>query len=317
MTATRSRRLWWLLPLIVIVAGAAYAALQYWQRNQDTRYVANGRLEAIEVQLASRLAGQLTEITVEEGDAVTVGQVVARLDSRPLTAALAAAEAQLKQAEDQLQLTRAQRQQRDSECAFAASQYRRMRALREQRYISEDQLEESRTRVDTTAAGCRAAVAQVAAAQAAIDAAKAQRQQLTVDIEDLELRAPIEARVLYRLVEPGEVIPAGGRVLTLTSADNVYLTLFLPTAIAGSLQVGQSVPIYLDARPDTAIPARVSFVAPEAQFTPKTVETTAERAKLMFRIKLRIEPEFLRQHADWLKPGMPGVARFEPVASPA
>jgi HlyD family secretion protein len=316
VTVARSHRLWWLLALIAIVAVAAYGALQLWQRNQDTRYIANGRLEAIEVQLASRLAGQLAEVTVEEGDAVAAGTVVARLDSRPLTAALAAAEAQLRQAEDQLQLARAQRQQRDSECAFAASQYRRMRTLRQQRYISEDQLEEARTRADTTAAGCRAAVAQEAAAAAAIDAAAAQRQQLQVDLEDLELRSPLAARVLYRLAEPGEVIPAGGRVLTLTSADNVYLTLFLPTAIAGELKLGQSVPIHLDARPDTAVPAQVSFVAPEAQFTPKTVETSAERAKLMFRIKLRVEPEFLRQNADWLKPGMPGVARFEPAAGP-
>lgn len=296
--------------LVLVATGAAVYWLVLRDHDDNGAYIANGRLEAVEVQLASRLAGTVAKVMVEEGDPVTAGEPVIALDSQPLGAELASAQASKTEAEQRLDAAKAERQQSASECDYARAQLRRLTTLRKQRYVSEDQLDQARTRAETTHAGCNAAAAQVKAAQAAISVAEARVRRLQIDVGDLTLTAPIDARVLYRLVEPGEVVPAGGRVLTLVSSNNVYLTVFAPTDVAGRLRLGEHIDVVMDARPAQNVPTVVSFVSPEAQFTPKTVETQAERAKLMFRIKLRVEPGFLRANQAWLKPGMPGEARL-------
>uniref|UniRef100_UPI000AA1736C HlyD family secretion protein n=1 Tax=Desulfosarcina cetonica TaxID=90730 RepID=UPI000AA1736C len=138
------------------------------------------------------------------------------------------------------------------------------------------------------------AIARQANATAAIDAVKARIDEIQSFIDDSTLTAPVDGRVLYRLAEPGEVLGAGGRVLTLLDVSDVTMTIFLPTDQAGRVDLGSDARIVLDALPDVVIPARVSFVAPKAQFTPKDVETRTEREKLMFRVKVRIDPELLR-----------------------
>jgi HlyD family secretion protein len=114
--------------------------------------------------------------------------------------------------------------------------------------------------------------------------------------------------VQYRVSEPGEVLGAGGRVLNLVDLSDVYMTFFLPTAQVGRVTLGSEVRLVLDAAPQFVIPARATFVADVAQFTPKTVETQIEREKLMFRIKAHIPPELLREHIKQVKTGLPGVA---------
>jgi HlyD family secretion protein len=121
--------------------------------------------------------------------------------------------------------------------------------------------------------------------------------------------------VQYRVAEPGEVLPAGGVVLNLIDLTDVYMTFFLPTAQAGRVALGAEARLVLDALPDRVIPARISFVADVAQFTPKTVETAEERAKLMFRIKAQVDPELLQRHLSQIKTGLPGMAyvRLDPA----
>ena len=94
----------------------------------------------------------------------------------------------------------------------------------------------------------------------------------------------------YQLARAGEVVAAGAPIVTILDLTDVYMTIFLPAADAGKLSVGDEARIVLDPVPDYVVPAKVSFVAADAQFTPKTVETKDERAKLMFRIKLKIDP---------------------------
>jgi HlyD family secretion protein len=114
--------------------------------------------------------------------------------------------------------------------------------------------------------------------------------------------------VQYRVAQPGEVIGAGGKVLNLLDLSDVYMTFFLPEAAAGRVALGSEVRIVLDAAPDRPIPARISFVASSAQFTPKTVETASERQKLMFRVKARVDRALLERHLTQVKTGLPGVA---------
>lgn len=125
---------------------------------------------------------------------------------------------------------------------------------------------------------------------------QATERRILADIDDSELKAPRDGRIQYRVAEPGEVLAAGGRVLNMVDLADVYMTFFLPTEQAGLLALGSEARLVLDAAPDLVIPANISFVASVAQFTPKTVETSDERLKLMFRVKARIPPELLAQH---------------------
>jgi HlyD family secretion protein len=129
-----------------------------------------------------------------------------------------------------------------------------------------------------------------------------------VQIADNTLVAPKAGRIQYRLTNIGEVLPAGGKVFTMLDLSYVYMDLYLPTLEAGKVKVGADARILLDAYPDHPIPAKVSFVASQAQFTPKTVETQTERDKLMFRIRARIDQERLLAHADAVRSGLPGLA---------
>ena len=122
------------------------------------------------------------------------------------------------------------------------------------------------------------------------------------------LKAPRDGRVQVRVAQPGEVLGGGGRVLNLLDLSDVYMTFFVPETVAGRVALGSEVRIVLDAAQGAVIPASVSFVASQAQFTPKTVETESERQKLMFRVRAQIAPELLRQYLDQVKTGVPGVA---------
>ena len=104
------------------------------------------------------------------------------------------------------------------------------------------------------------------------------------------------------------VLPSGGKVLNLVDLSDVYMTFFVPETVVGKLALGSEVRVVLDAAPQYVIPAKISYVASTAQFTPKTVETANERQKLMFRVKAQFSRELLQKHLDVVKTGLPGVA---------
>ena len=140
---------------------------------------------------------------------------------------------------------------------------------------------------------------------------------LTVNIADNSLVAPRDGRVQYRIASIGEVLPAGGKVLTMIDISSVYMDIYLPTLDAGQAKVGTEARIVLDAYPNIAIPAKVSFIATQSQFTPKTVETQTERDRLMFRIRVRIDPGAPAcSMREAVRSGLPGVAyvRLDPNA---
>jgi HlyD family secretion protein len=166
----------------------------------------------------------------------------------------------------------------------------------------------SRAQAEAAQAAITAARTQVASARAAVTAAQATVARIKADIDDSALVAPRSGRVQYRIAQPGEVIGGGGKVLNLVDLSDVYMTFFLPEPVAGKLALGSEVRIVLDAAPQLVIPARVSFVASTAQFTPKTVETASERQKMMFRVKAQIAPELLQKHVQLVKTGLPGMA---------
>jgi HlyD family secretion protein len=185
---------------------------------------------------------------------------------------------------------------------------------RAQRQASVAALDQERARTQAAEAAVEAARIDVNYREAAIAAASAHIDRITADITDSTLRSPVLGRVQVRVAQPGEVLAAGGRVLNLIDLSDVFMTFFLPTAEAGRVALGAEIRLVLDAVPQYVIPARASFVADVAQFTPKTVETKSEREKLMFRVKAQIPVELLRQHIARVKTGLPGVAyvRLDP-----
>ncbi|HQR60519.1 MAG TPA: HlyD family efflux transporter periplasmic adaptor subunit [Methylophilaceae bacterium] len=233
--------------------------------------------------------------------------------------------------------------QSESEVAFAESEVKRSEELVEKRFITQQRLESDRTRLQSARAALNAAKSKVEEAQAAIEAAKSQLtearsaieasksqiaetrsstdaaiaavEKIKADIADASLKTPKGGRVQYRVAEPGEVLPVGGKVLTVLDVSDVYMTFFLPETVAGRVAIGAEARLVLDAAPQYVIPTRVSFVASEAQFTPKTVETATERQKLVFRVKARIAPELLKQYKTRVKTGLPGVAYVQLDAS--
>ena len=300
-----------------MVAGAvglaALLAVFAWQVLQEPELPegiasGNGRLEATEVDITTKFPGRLAEVNVKEGDDVTAGQVLARLDVRELEAELRQAQAQVTQVQKQRAAAAAVISQRQSEVTLAEKNLVRSRELYENKNIPIEQLQRSETAVQTAQAARAAAEAQLALADAAIDAAKARVESVRTRLDDSALKSPLAGRVLYRLAEPGEVLPGGGKVFTVLDLTDASMTIFLPTLQAGRLRIGDEARLVLDAIPEYVVPATVSFVSPEAQFTPKEVETRTEREKLMFRVKVRIDPALLAKHGAIMKTGVPGVA---------
>lgn len=292
--------------VLLLLAAGGYGALEYSRRVAvpPGYAMANGRIEATEIDIATKMAGRIESILVDEGDIVHAQDLVARMDIKSLEAQLREAKAEAARAKDALATAKATVQQRDSECEFARKEYERSRILFAKGHATEERLDQTRTNLNAALAGCDAARSQLREAKSAIEAAAARVDRLDADIGDTYLVTPRGGQVLYRLAEPGEVLPAGGKVLTIVDLDDMYMTVFLPTEQAGRARIGAEARIVVDAWRDHPLPARVTFVAPEAQFTPKQVETREERQKLMFRIKVTL----LDKGRQMVKPGMPGIA---------
>jgi len=270
--------------------------------------MSNGRIEATEIDVATKLPGRIKEVLAQEGDFVEAGQVIARMETQTLEAELRQTEAQARQAGSAITTAEAVAAQRKSELAFAQREQNRSEDLVARGFISPQKLDSDRTRTLTAKAALAAAQSQVIETRSTLEAAAAATERVRSDIEDSTLKAPRAGRVQYRLAQPGEVLPAGGKVVTLLDVSDVYMTLFLPETLAGKVAIGAPARIVLDAASQYVIPAKVSYVAAEAQFTPKTVETSSERQKLAFRVKVQIDPELLRKYRAQVKTGLPGIA---------
>lgn len=309
MAQSSAKKGWMIVALLIVIGGGVALWLRHYRPQTPAGFASgNGRLEATQVDIATKFPGRIAEVLAREGDRVEAGQVVARIDDTSLRAQLREAEARVRQAQRDRSLAMATVRRRESAYDLALKTLQRTRDLYERDNISLQDLQHDQASEQTAKAAIAEANAQVAAAAAAIEAEIAQTQRLKADIDDCVLKAPLSGRVLYRLAEPGEVLAAGGKVLTILDLTDVYMTIFLPTQEAGRIALGAEARILLDAAPDIAIPATVSFVAAKAQFTPKEVETRTEREKLMFRVKLKIDPTLLKQHEPLVKTGLPGVA---------
>ncbi|WP_240194820.1 HlyD family secretion protein [Desulfobulbus rhabdoformis] len=320
--------LFWVV-LTVIFVGAAASIWIYAGRDDGEEFLAsgNGRIEAVEIDIAAKSAGRIEEILVDEGDFVTSGQVLARMDTSILDAQRKEAEALLRQAENAIETARYQVAQRLSEkdaamatvaqrqakMELAKKRLARSESLADKRAISVQRVEDDRSDYLEAQALLHASKAEVKAVEAAIATARSQvigaesnveavhatLLRIKANIDDAVLKAARTGRVQYRVAQAGEVIAAGGHVLNMIDLADIYMTFFLPTRAAGQIAIGTEVRLVLDPAPQYVIPAHISYVSDVAQFTPKTVETAIERQKLMFRVKAQVAPELVKKYI-WL-----------------
>lgn len=328
---------WMPAAIALALAGAGYF---YWASHRDNGpgegfISGNGRIEATEIDIATKLPGRLAEVLAAEGDFVQAGTALARMDVAALQAqrseavarhaqaqhGVATAHAQVALRESDLRATQAQVALRESELDAAQRRLARSTELARDGASSQQELDDDRARQRSAQAGVTASKAQVDAARAAIQAARTQVtgaqaqvaaaqasiERIDADLHDATLTAPRDGRVQFRIAQEGEVLGAGGRVLNLVDLSDVYMTFFLPETAAGRVAIGSEARIILDAAPHIVIPATISFVSATAQFTPKTVETASERQKLMFRVRAQIDRELLARHLQQVKTGLPGV----------
>ncbi|QJD30562.1 HlyD family secretion protein [Methylococcus geothermalis] len=308
------------LVAVCLVAGAV--GLGVW-RDRHARALppgiarGNGRLEATEIDVGAKYGGRITDVLVYEGDDVAPGQPLVRIDTSEEQAQLQNIDAELRRARESLDYAGHMLRVARHDLELAQKIFRRSSRLVEQAAVSAEKLDHDRAELSNAVARLDAAQSRIGEAEAGIDAVAAERRRLESVVREGVLLAPKEARVLYKLSEPGEVLPKGGKALTLVDLNDVYMILYLGEAEAGQAAIGGEARIVLDALPELPLPARLVFVSPKAQFTPKQVETSSERQKLMFRLKAQVDPEFLRAHRGLVKPGMPGVAyvKLSPEAS--
>ena len=314
---------WYVVASVVAVMGLAAGGGAYliWkQREADALpkgiVSINGRVEATQVDIATKIAGRVIELIPQEGDMVSPGEVVARLDKAELEAQLQQGQAVAVLARRTFAKAQADVESRKAELLFAEQEFERAAALVEKRITPVEKYDQRKQALDSAKSTLTVAHEGVNQAEAAVKAADAQVARLQSLFNDTTIVSPVRGRVQYRLIEPGAVLPAGGRIATVINLSDVYMTIFLPASVAGRLKIGDEARAVVDSRPGYVFPGRVSFVSPESQFTPKTVETKWEREQLYFRAKLQAPLNSLKGIEEEVKAGLRGVGyvKVDPAA---
>lgn len=309
MTTKFSKK--WIVILIVLVVIGGVLAYQYWKSMQlalpEGIVSGNGRIEAKLVDASAKEPLRVKEILVDEGDLVRPGQVLVRLDTATIEAELEKDEAAVAAAKEELAAAKADIVHQQAQINLAQIEADRERKMLADNATSARAFDVRQTDLVTTKAGLAYAQARADTAQQQIGVALAQVAVTKSRIADATLVSPVTGRVLYRLVEPGEVLGAGGKALTIVNLKDVYMEIFLPANQAAALKIGADARITVDYAPNASAAASVSFVSPEAQFTPKQVETKSEREKLMFRVKIQIPSELVEYYVERIKTGVRGV----------
>jgi HlyD family secretion protein len=297
--------------VMVVLAAAAFVGFRYWEKRQSALpegiVSGNGRIEATLIDVAAREPLRVEEVLVAEGDLVKPNQVLVRLDTTTLDASLGEAKASVAAAQENVAFANASIAKQKSEIRLAAIEVDRARTLAHERAGSQRDLDVRKTKLETTKATLAEAEAALQTSRQKVEVARANVATIQTRIDDAILKSPITGRVLYRLAEAGEVLPPGGKALTLLNLEDLYMTIFLPSEEAANVKIGAEGRITVDYDADHAVPGYVSFVSPEAQFTPKQVETRSEREKLMFRTKIQLPKELANQYLERTKTGVRGV----------
>jgi HlyD family secretion protein len=312
----------------LVLGGTGYYA---WAKigGDDGERTFYGSVDVRNVNVGFRSAGRVAEVLVEEGATVSAGQLLARLDAEPYRRQLAESRATrdsaaarlalLQKGHDSFEIAEAEArvEEQRASLANASRTADRMQRLRISGAQSQRAVDDAIAQRDEITARLRAAEQvlaglkrgfrseEIAAARADLERAEASLARANLQLEDTELHAPEVGIVHSRVVDPGSMVAAGATALVLTRSAETWVRAYVPEPMLGRAVPGTEVEVLTDARPDKPYRARIGSVAPQAEFTPKSVETTDLRTSLVYRVRLRIED------ADAaLRQGMPVTLRL-------
>jgi HlyD family secretion protein len=302
----------------------------------------SGQVDATEVQVAPEVGGRIVELTIDEGDRVKTGDLIARLDTRDVDLALDRARAERAQADAQLRLLQAGSRPEDihqaeaqaaaaraevaaaeADLAAAETDLQRFERLLQSNSGSQKQRDDAATRRDVARDRLTAVRARETAARAAvarlkagsrreeIDAARARVAAVDAQIATLEkskadatVAAPIEGIVTEQLLEAGEMAAPGVPIAVITDLAHAWAEVFVDEPVIPRIKLGQSATVFTDAG-GPGLPGKVSYVASKAEFTPRNVQTAEDRSKLVFRVRINVD-----NRQGILKQGMPVEAEI-------
>lgn len=297
----------------VLIVAAVIAAVGYqaWRSQQSPLPAGiasgNGRIEAKLVDIAAREPLRVRKILVNEGSIVSRGDVLVEMDTSTLEAELAEAKASIASNRERVAASNSTVVRAKSQLNLAQVEFDRYKKLLDANAGTQEEYDRREANLAVQKAAVAEDEAKLRTAQQEVEVSQAQANKIQTRIDDATLKSPVRGRVLYRLAEEGEVLGAGGKALTLVNLEDVYMEIFLPSEVASRLKIGADARVTVDHAPGRAAAAVVSFVSPEAQFTPKQVETKSERDKLMFRVKIQVPEELVASYLERVKTGVRGV----------
>jgi HlyD family secretion protein len=301
------------------------------EQETDGRIVASGHVEATEVRLSTKVGGTLLTRTVDEGDPVETGLEIARIDTVDLELELATARAERARAAADLALKKtgyrkeeiaeaeAMVIQTEADLESARKDLERMEALLASGSGTTKSRDDALARRDVAAARLKAAreqlrklragfrVEEIDVAAAGLAAAEARIAQLEQKIHDAVIVSPTTGIVTAKIAEPGELLAPGAPIVVVTDLANAWLNVYVGEPSLGKIRLGQPAEVRTDG--GEVREGRVSFIASQAEFTPKNVQTRDERVKLVFKVKIALD-----NRDGTFKPGMPAEAVLEPAA---
>jgi HlyD family secretion protein len=323
------RRQLLVVAVVLAVALAAFLLLRS-PGGEGEGLKVSGTIEITSVDLSFKTGGRVRERLVDEGEMVRPGQTVARLEDDDLAAEVAVRRARLEEARqalmeleagsrpEELEQAEAAVARAQAEATRLADDLRRQQALYTREVVPKQKLDAAQAAADTSRAQLEEARAarrlvRIGPRSEQISQAAARLRQARESLRDAEtrlgyavLKAPLAGVVMSRNVEAGEQVSAGTPVVTVGDFGDTWLRAYIAETDMGRVKVGQRVLVTTDTDPAKRHEGRISFIAPEAEFTPKNVQTEKERVKLVYRIKVA-----LPNPAMELKPGMPADAEIQ------
>jgi len=315
--------------LLVLAALGGGAWYLYSDRGESGPLTLYGNVDIREVDLGFRVPGRLRAMHLEEGERVSAGDLLAELDDEPYAQALRAAIAQVEIADARValyrsgsrpqEIERAEANVREARAALrnAEQELARQRGLDERGLTSESNVDLAETRRDEAAARLRAAEEalalaragfrdeEVAAAEAELELARAEADRRRTELDDTRLTAPADGTIITRIREPGSILAAGAPVYTLSLDEPVWIRAYIEEPDLGKIAPGTTAYVETDSSP-RRYRARVGFISPRAEFTPKNVETADARADLVYRVRIIVD-----EADSGLRQGMPVTVVFD------
>ena len=301
------------------------------EKGSEGLITASGTIEATDVYVRTEVPGIILDYKLKEGDRVEQGDLICRLDSEKLEIQLQQARAKQKELQYRLELIRKGARVEEKERAKSSLEkalsnlkdserdYERAKELLKDEALPPAELDMAKLRVEVNQRLVEIAQKEyeiiqqgsrpeeIKMAEAALEGVKQQVAFIQAQLADALIHSPRSGIIAEKLAEQGEFLPAGGLVAKIIDVDNLWLMVYLTEIEFGKIKLGDQVKVTVDAYPEHEFTGRIIYLSPEAEFTPKNIQTREERVKLVFGVKVGLEDA-----SGLLKPGMPADAVLEP-----